>query len=346
MNLVNALGAKVTSPSGSNSSPPPWQNYTNMLNNNVQSMVTAPLRQNSKPTNAPTSSQQGLPPLQQQMPGKNGYTPTTSPYGQDMSNTGVQEQFWNQNQNLWTKGAFQGPGQGEQFWNQVQGNFNKSNQDLTPQFNAYYDQAAKNAASSANSQAASRGVYGSSQALNGVNSAVADVESQRAKASTDFMFQNAANQRANLGQYGDLAFGAQGMGNNRQAMDLNALNSAYGAAGQAQNQRGNRIQNQFNNQATMTGMYLPFLQNQYGGMLGNDQALVTGAQETKVGAASNALNQQQQNRQQNSQDLSNGLSLYGAFSGGKGNGAGGGSPAQTTPSPYSSGSYVPGYYSY
>jgi hypothetical protein len=301
-----------------------------MLNNNVKNMTTAPLKQSQQPTNAPTSPQQGLPPLQQQMPGKNGYTPTTSPYGQDMSNPGVQEQFWNQNQNLWTKGAFQGPGQGEQFWNQVQGNFNKAGADLTPQFNAYYDQAAKNAASSANTQAASRGVYGSSQALNGVNSAVADVEGQRAKASTDFMFQNAANQRQALGQYGDLAFGAQGMSNNRNAMDLNALNSAYGAAGQAQNQRGNRIQNQFNNQATMTGMYLPFLQGQYGGMLDADMGLVTGAQEAKVGAASNAVNQQQQNRQQNNQDLSTGLSLYGAFKGRGGNG-GSGRPAPPPP---------------
>src|SRR5687767_14740201 len=48
-------------------------------------------------------------------PGANGYTPTTAPYGMDQTNPGVQEQFWNQNQNLWTKGAFQGPGKGEQF---------------------------------------------------------------------------------------------------------------------------------------------------------------------------------------------------------------------------------------
>lgn len=329
---ANFAGQKI--PSGQNSGQPPWMQYTNMLNNNVKNMVTAPLKQKNN-TQAPgTDPAQEMQPLQQQAPGKNGYTPTTAPYGMDMSNPGVQEQFWNQNQNLWTKGAFQGPGQGEQFWNKVQGNFNKAGADLTPQFNAYYDQAAKNAASSANNQAAARGVYGSSQALNGVNSAVADVESQRAKASTDFMFNNAANQRAALGQYGDLAFGAQGMSNNRNAMDMNALNSAYSAAGQAQNQRGNRIQNQFNNQATMTGMYLPFLQNQYGGMLQNDQNLVTGAQETKVGAATNALNQQQQNRQNNTQDLSTGLSLYGAFGGGRSSAS-----APSTPTPQ----YNPNY---
>lgn len=355
MSLIDAVNSAFVKkgqkagalPGGANSSTPPWMKYMNMANNNVKNMTLNTGLQGNKPAgNQQPAPQQGLPPLQQQAPGKNGYTPTTAPYGMDMSNPGVQEQFWNQNQKLWTNGAFQGPGQGEQFWNQVQGNFNKAGQDLSPQFNAYYDLAAKNAASSANNQAAARGVYGSSQALNGVNSAVNDVEAQRAKASTDFMFQNAANQRSALGQYGDLAFGAQGMTNNRNAMDQNALNSAYAAAGQAQNQRGNRIQNQFNNQATMTGMYLPFLQGQYNGMLDTDMGLVTGAQEANVGAASNALNQQQQNRQNNSQDLSNGLALYGAFGGGKGNGSGGGSPANTTPSPYYSSSYVPGYYNY
>jgi len=340
---ANFAGQKM--PAGQNSSNPPWLQYANMLKNNVQNMTqNAGKPKQQQPTNAPTSPQQGIAPLQQNMPGANGYTPTNSPYGQDMSNPGVQEQFWNQNQNLWTKGAFQGPGQGEQFWNQVSGNFNKANQDLTPQFNAYYDLASKNAASSANTQAASRGVYGSSQALNGVNSAVSDVESQRAKASTDFMFQNAANQRSNLGQYGDMAFGAQGMSNNRQAMDLNALNSAYGAAGQAQNQRGNRIQNQFNNTMGMQDRYLNFLNSQYGGVIDNDQALMSGSQEAKVGAASNAVNQQQQNRQQNSQDLSNGLSIYGAFKGSGNKPPPGPAPQQPQYNPYSVGSYVPGYY--
>lgn len=255
-------------------------------------------------------------PMNTPLPGKNGYTPTTAPYGMDQSNPGVQEQYWNQNQNLWNKGMSAGPGQGEQFWNQVQGTFNKTNQDLTPQFNKFYDQASAKATGEANKQAAARGVYGSSQALNNVGNIAADIEGQRAKASTDFMFGNAANQTQNLSQMGNLAFGAQGMANNRNAMDLSALNSGYQAAGQAQNQRDSRIQNQFNNTSTMTGMYLPFLQSQYGNMMDTDLGLVTGAQEAKVAATANDVANQQNHRQQNSNDFNNGAAVYGAFSGG------------------------------
>lgn len=340
---LDALGTKANP-----SSSAPWMQYANMLKNNVQNTTLNAGKQNrpAQPTPAPAPAQQGNPAPQGQLPGKNGYTPTTSPYGQDMSNPGVQEQFWDQNQKLWTNGAFQGPGQGEQFWNQVQGNYNKASADLTPQFNAYYDQAAHNAASSANNQAASRGVYGSSQALNGVNGAVANVESQRAKASTDFMFQNANNQNQALNSYGNMAFGSQSMTNNRNAMDQSMLNNAYGAAGAAQSGRNNRIQGQFNNERAMAGMYLPFMQGNYDSLIGTDAALVGGANDSKVGAATAALGQQQQNRQQNSQDLSNGLSLYGAFGGGRGGGGSSPAPSQPSPSPYSSGSYIPGYNNY
>lgn len=344
-----ASGGQANKTTAVPSSAPPWMSYVNQVNNGImgglKNQSEAGNKQSAQtPSNPGQSAQQGLRPLQTPMPGKNGYTPTNAPHGMDMSNPGVQEQFWNQNQKLWTNGAFQGPGQGEQFWNQVQGNFNKASQDLTPQFNAYYDQARDSAVGAANQQAAARGAYGSSKALNNVGNVIADVEGQRAKASTDFMFQNANNQRAALGQFGDLAFGAQGMGNNRNAMDLNALNSAYGASGQAQGARGNRIQNQFNNQATMTGMYMPFLQNQYNGMLDTDQGLVTGSNEANIAGATNAVNQQSQNRAQNSQDLSNGLSLYGAFS--RPSGGGGAPAAPSAPNPYSTSSYVPGYNNY
>lgn len=83
---------------------------------------------------------------------KNGYNPTTAPFGYDMSAPGVREQFWNQNQGKWfdTPGAdwvdtqlpqfetpWQGeltgsqiagtiaqPGAGQQYWNGVQGQAN------------------------------------------------------------------------------------------------------------------------------------------------------------------------------------------------------------------------------
>jgi hypothetical protein len=86
-------------------------------------------------------------------PGANGYTPTTAPYGFDQKAPGVQEQFWNNNQNMWfdtpgldwvdqqlpqfadpwmgetwnqqNMGGIGAAGAGQQFWNGVQGQFNK-----------------------------------------------------------------------------------------------------------------------------------------------------------------------------------------------------------------------------
>lgn len=286
------------------------------VNPNLQTSTS--VKPNAGPQNMPT-------------PGKNGYTPTTAPYGMDQTNPGVQEQFWNQNQNLWTKGAFQGPGQGEQFWNQVAGNFNTAggNGNLQPQFDAAYDRAKEKAVGTANQQAAARGVYGSSAALNNVGNVAADIEAARAKEATNFALANAANQRSQLGQYGDLAFRAQDANIANRGFDLNSLNSAYNASGAAQGQRDQRIQNQFGNTMAMTGMYMPFLQNNYDQLLGTDMGLVTGAQEAKVGSASNAVAQQQANRQQNSADLSNGLALYGAF--------------KPSPAPASPGGVNPGY---
>lgn len=262
---------------------------------------------------------------------QNGYTPTTAPHGMDQSNPGVNQQFWNQNQNLWTKGAFQPPGQGQQFWNQVQGGFNKGAQDLTPQFNQYYDQARDAATGEANKQAAARGVYGSSQALNNVGNIAANVEGQRAKASTDFIFGNAANQRANLGQYGDMAFGAEGLGNQQRGLDLQGLNSAFSASNTAENNRNNQIQGQFDNAFRQQQAALGFLGQGYDAAIGNDASIYGGATNAGPAVTAAGLAQQGNNRAQNSQDLSNGLGLYGAFSGG--GGSGGQNP-----------NYNPGYY--
>ena len=296
--------------------PQAWNKYADMMYKGASNFANTMAQKAKAPQQpAPTTPQQlqgnQAPPAA--LPGKNGYTPTTAPYGMDQTNPGVQEQYWNQNQNLWTKGAFQGPGQGEQFWNQVQGNFNKANQDLTPQFNAYYDQARNQAAGEANKQAASRGVYGSSQALNNVGNVIADVEGQRAKASTDFMFGNAANQRQNLGQYADIAFGAQGMGNNRQAMDLNALNSGYQAAGAAQNQRNNRIQGQFDNTFRQQQALTGYMGGQYDQLLGQDANIYSQATGAGTAATAEAVSASNNRRAQNSQDLSGALGLYGAF---------------------------------
>jgi hypothetical protein len=332
-------------PLPSGNQPQAWNKYADMMFNTVkQNTLNAgnqiPANQSMQYATKPPPPAPNQP--KAPLPGKNGFTPTTAPYGMDQTNPGVQEQYWNQNQNLWTKGAFQGPGQGEQFWNQVQGNFNKSNQDLTPQFNAYYDRARNQAAGAANQQAAARGVYGSSQALNNVGNVIGDIEGQRAKASTDFMFNNAANQRANLGQYADMAFGAQGMTNNRNAMDLNALNSGYQAAGQAQNQRNNRIQGQFDNTFRQQQALLGYLGGQYDTMLGQDQDLYSQANGSAPAATAAGVAASNARRAQNSQDLANGMAVAGMAAGGPAGAKAGAAAGGALGS--SGGSYAPGQY--
>lgn len=185
--------------------------------------------------------------------GTNGqhYNPTTAPHGMDMSAPGVQEQFWNNNQQLWLDdpntdwvestlpqyqdpwfgeqtnqqlaGTIANPGAGQQYWNGIAGQANtmtgaessiaggykgpnnaQTAFDITkgrlpdsfqPQFDAYYDRMKQKTMGDVNSQSAARGAYGSNAALNNSIGAGLDIEAQRAKASTDFMFQDSANQR-------------------------------------------------------------------------------------------------------------------------------------------------------
>lgn len=178
------------------------------------------------------------------------FSPTTAPYGMDMSMPGYQQQMWDRNQQLWLQSptmdwvnsllpqfqdpwageqantqllsSMSGPGAGQQFWNGVKGNFNtmtpaeqsmqrgytgKNNalsafgqtqarlpNSFQPQFDAYYDRMKDKVMSDVNTQSAARGVYGGSPALNNSIGAGLDVEAQRAKAATDFMFQDSQNQ--------------------------------------------------------------------------------------------------------------------------------------------------------
>lgn len=89
---------------------------------------------------------------------------------------------------------------------------------LQPQFDAYYDRMKDKVMSDVNSQSAARGAYGSNTSLNNSIGAGLDMEAQRAKASTDFMLDDSANQRDWL-----TAYGQQG-----RAADLSGL-GAYGA---------------------------------------------------------------------------------------------------------------------
>lgn len=133
-------------------------------------------------------------------------------------------------------GTMGNPGAGQQYWNGVGGDFNKMSGaesaisggykggnnsktafDLTkgmlpgsfqPGFDAHYDRMKSKVMSDVNSQSAARGAYGSNTALNNTIGAGLDVEAQRAKAATDFMFADSANQRewqGILGQQGRAA---------------------------------------------------------------------------------------------------------------------------------------------
>lgn len=299
-------------------------NIGSQIANNIASGKGNPLAPQSAPGNNQQSNygnpQQGIPALKPLSPNKNGYTPTSAPYGMDQTNPGVNEQFWNQNQNLWTKGAFGAPGQGQQFWNQIKGDYNNASQSLQPQFDKAYDNAQANAVGAANAQAAARGVYGSSKALNNVGNIITDSEANRAGAYTDFALKNAQNQQNAAQTYGGLAFGSEGLGNQQRGLDLSALNSGFSASNVAQNNRGNRVQGAFDNAFRNQGQTLDFLQGQYGGLINNDQDLYTGATNAGPAATQEAVNASNGRRQQNTQDLSTGLSLYGAFGGGSSGG--------------------------
>ncbi len=84
---------------------------------------------------------------------------------------------------------------------------------MQPQFDQYYDRMKDKVMSDVNSQSAARGAYGSNTALNNTIGAGLDVEAQRAKANTDFMLADSANQ-----------MGWQGLlGNQGRAADLTGL---------------------------------------------------------------------------------------------------------------------------
>lgn len=221
-----------------------------------------------------------------QFSNKASFSPTTAPYGMDMSMPGYQQQFWDNNQQLWMNtpqldwvdsmlpqfqspwageqinqgitSSIGNPGAGQQYWNSIRGTFNtmtpaqmtaskgyngpnnaQSAFGLTqsrvpgsfqPQFDAYYDRMKDKVMSDVNSQSAARGVYGGSSALNNSIGAGLDVEAQRAKAATDFMFSDSQNQLqwlnslSNQGRAADLS-GQGAFGLNLQAGqdDLNRI---------------------------------------------------------------------------------------------------------------------------
>lgn len=129
-------------------------------------------------------------------------------------------------------------GAGQQFWNGVGGSFNSMGKGLSngytgpnnsqeayditkgmlpgsmqPQFDQYYDRMKDKVMSDVNSQSAARGAYGSNTALNNTIGAGLDIEAQRAKANTDFMLADSANQRDWQGV----------LGNQGRAADLSGL---------------------------------------------------------------------------------------------------------------------------
>ena len=245
-------------------------------------------------------------------PGKNGYTPTTAPYGMDQTNPGVREQFWGQNQNLWMKDFGQGPGSGQQFWEGVRGNFNNNN-NLQPQFDAAYDRARDKAVGTANAQAASRGVYGSSAALSNVGNVIADVEAARAGAASNFALQNAKNQRENLSTYGGLAFEAGKEKLGREAFDVGVLGKAFEASGAAQGDRRDRVNDYLTwlsrQQDAVTGYY----SDSFRDLTNVDYDIYSGA--TGAGPASTAADIAAKERQRAGNRDTAGLAfdLYGAY---------------------------------
>lgn len=257
-------------------------------------------------------------------------------------------------------GSIANPGAGQQYWNGAQGTFNAMGNSLQsgytgpnnsqtafdmtkgmlpgsfqPQFDAYYDRMKDKVMSDVNSQAAARGAYGSNTALNNTIGAGLDIEAQRAKAATDFMFQDSANQMAwqgllgNQGRNADLTglgiFGSKVAGNQFQLdkmktagdlafrseeMDLDKkrtqadlafglddqrlermgagistafnsqqahrgqLNDAFDAANIVDNERDERINTLYEQNADFTNDVQNFLAENYEAILGGDSEAV------------------------------------------------------------------------
>ncbi len=204
-------------------------------------------------------------------------------------------------------GGIADPGAGQQFWNGVGGSFNSMGKglesgyggpnyaeeaygmtkgmlpgSLQPQFDTYYDRMKDKVMSDVNSQSAARGAYGSNTALNNTIGAGLDVEAQRAKAATDFMLADSANQRDwqgmlgnqgraadltglqtfdsklkgsqfgldKLGTFGDLAFKSEGMDFDK---DSKQAELAFGMDDQKLERLGAGISTAFNSQSAHRG---------------------------------------------------------------------------------------------
>jgi len=199
------------------------------------------------------------------------------------------------------------PGAGQQFWNGVQGSFNSMGAglgqgytgpnnaqaafdmtkgmlpgSLQPKFDAYYDRMKQKVMGDVDAQSAARGAYGSNAALNGSIGAGLDVEAQRAKAETDFMLADSANQMGwqgllgnqgrnadlsglgifgsklqganydlnKLGTFGDLAFRSEGMDLDKKRTEADL---AFGVDDQALERMGAGISTAFNSQQAHRG---------------------------------------------------------------------------------------------
>lgn len=231
-----------------------------------------------------------------QAPGSGGMT--QAPEGFDFRSPGVGEQFFNQQQ-----GAFAAPGQGEQFWNQVQGKFNqpRATQEQYeqfqggPGFDAYYDRAKERTLGSMNDQLAARGVHGSSAGMDMIGQALTDLEAQRANREADYRLQEAqtggqlaqaadAGRLADIGTFGNLAFGAQDALQGRTMQGMDAAAAAQGL----HRQRGrDYMADLFRPASTAAG-----LQNQaFSGMIGGDQALLDSMLGLDMTRGREALNQ-------------------------------------------------------
>lgn len=291
-------------------------------------------RQAQQPVQNPLQPQQGGQQPQRfghQAPGSGGMT--QSPQGFDFRSPGVGEQFFNQQQGQFagptrTGQQFEGaqqtfgqPGQGEQYFNQVQGKFNQPRAtqqqyqqfQARPEFGDYYDRAEQRTVGSMNDQLAARGAYGGSAGMDQIGQALADLNAQRANREADYALQAAqtggqlaqaadANRRADLGMFGDLAFGAQGLEQQRamqglqgaQMADQQALQntmSGMQAASTAQGLHRQRGRDYMSDLFAPTSALAGLHQGAMQGIIGGDQALLDSALGFDVARNREALNQ-------------------------------------------------------
>lgn len=199
----------------------------------------------------------------------------------------------------------------------------------------YYANARKRAFEDIDRKAASQGMLGSSYALNQTSRAAQDLAAQQAKDEAEYGL-NRGNLAGQLGRNADLSsvgssqneMGWQSLvGDAASSADQNALSrimSGYQMAAGAQNQYGQRFNDQFNQQLAQTKALDAMAGNTYDQMIGADQEWMQYAMDPSLASAQNAAMHSGDKKAGLMEDADRTLDMFMKVKGLAGGGGGGG----------------------